>query len=169
MGRISQAEQLLGGSMQLEGARPRTLARMVGLLERVNRLDEADVILASLPDPQTLRDPVDQLEVVSAMGVMAMRGRDPVAARSLLQRLIALTTETNQLGNLYFSLAKACDKQGDTVAAMDALGKAHAAQMVKAAQLVPELLLPGVQPLSPALIRMTPAQAADWTPPVRRR
>jgi Flp pilus assembly protein TadD len=167
MGRISEAEQLLGRSMQLDGARPRTLARMVGLLERVNRLEEADVILASLPDPQTLRDPVDQLEVISAMGVMAMRGRDPAAARSLLQRLIAMTAETNQLGNLYFSLAKACDKQGDTVAAMDALGKAHAAQMVKAAQLVPELLLPGVQPLSPALIRMTPAQAADWSVPIR--
>jgi tetratricopeptide (TPR) repeat protein len=167
MGRIPEAEQLLGRSMHLDGARPRTLARMVGLLERVNRLDEADVILASLPDPQTLHDPVDQLEVISAMGVMAMRGRDPAAARSLLQRLIAMTTETNQLGNLYFSLAKACDKQGDTVAAMDALAKAHAAQMVKAAQLVPELLLPGVQPLSPALIRMNPAQAADWPLPVR--
>lgn len=167
MGRISEAEQLLGNSMQLDGARPRTLARMVGLLERVNRLDEADVILASLPDPATLRDPVDQLEVISAMGVMAMRGRDPAAARSLLQRLIAMTTEANQLGNLHFSLAKACDKQGDTAAAMGALARAHAAQMVKAAQLVPELLLPGVQPLSPALIRMTPAQAADWKPAVR--
>ena len=166
MGRISEAEQLLGRSMQLDGARPRTLARMVGLLERVNRLEEADVILAGLPDPRTLHDPVDQLEVISAMGVMAMRGRDPAATRSLLQRLIAMTAETNQLGNLYFSLAKACDKQGDTVAAMDALGKAHAAQMVKAAQLVPELLLPGLPPLSPALIRMTPAQAVGWTAPV---
>lgn len=167
MGRIPEAEQLLGRSMQLDGARPRTLARMVGLLERVNRLDEATVILASLPDPETLRDPADQLEVISAMGLMALRGRDPAAARSLLQRLIAMTTETNQLGNLYFALAKACDRQGDTAAAMDALAKAHAAQMVKAAQLVPELLLPDVQPLSPALIRMTPAQAAGWPPPVR--
>jgi tetratricopeptide (TPR) repeat protein len=162
MGRIADAEQLLGDSMTLVGARPRTRARMVGLLERVNRLDEADVILATLPDPASLSDPVDQLEVISAMGVMAMRGRDPAAARALLQRLIALTTESNHLGNLYFSLAKVCDKQGDAAAAMEALAKAHAAQMVKAAQLVPELLLPGVQPLSPALIRMTPAQTMGW-------
>lgn len=167
MGRIADAEQLLGNSMALDGARPRTRARMVGLLERVNRLDEADAILATLPDPERLSDPVDQLEVISAMGVMAMRGRDSAAARALLQRLIALTTETNHLGNLYFSLAKVCDKQGDTTAAMAALAKAHAAQMVKAAQLVPELLLPGVQPLSPALIRMTPAQAAGWAAPPR--
>ena len=167
MGRIAHAEQLLSNSMALDGARPRTLARMVGLLERVNRLDEADLILATLPDPEKLSDPVDRLEVISAMGVMAMRGRDTAAARVLLQRLIGLTTEANHLGNLYFSLAKVCDKQGDTAAAMDALAKAHAAQMVKAAQLVPELLLPGVQPLSPALIRMTPGQTTGWQAPRR--
>lgn len=165
MGRTSDAEHLLGASMQLSGARPRTLARMVALLERVNRLDEADDILASLPSPESLHDPVDQLEVISAMGVMAMRGRDPAAARALLQRLIELTTDSNHLGNLYFAMAKACDKQGDTVAALEALAKAHSAQMVKAAQLVPELLLPGVQPLSPALIRMTAEQAASWRIP----
>ncbi|OOG57161.1 hypothetical protein B0E47_06995 [Rhodanobacter sp. B05] len=167
LGRISEAEELLGGSLQLNGARPRTLARLIGLLERVNRLDEADRILATLPDPQTLSDPVDRLEVISALGVMAMRGRDPVAARRLLERLLEMTSDPAHRGNLYFSMAKACDKQGDADAAMEALAKAHAAQMVRAAQLVPELLLPGVQPLSPALIRMTSAQVAGWEPPAR--
>lgn len=167
LGRISEAEELLGGSLQLNGARPRTLARLIGLLERVNRLDEADHILASLPDPQTLSDPVDRLEVISALGVMAMRGRDPAAARRLLERLLEMTSDPAHRGNLYFTMAKACDKQGDTEAAMEALAKAHAAQMVKAAQLVPELLLPGVQPLSPALIRMNTAQATGWAPLAR--
>lgn len=167
LGRISEAEELLGGSLELHGARPRTLARLVGLLERVNRLDEADRILAVLPDPQILSDPIDRLEVISALGVMAMRGRDPVAARHLLERLLEMTSDPAHRGNLYFTMAKACDKQGDTEAAMDALSKAHAAQMVKAAQLVPELLLPGTQPLSPALIRMTGAQATGWKTPAR--
>ncbi len=167
LGRIAEAEELLGGSLQLNGARPRTLARLVGLLERVNRLDEADRILATLPDPQTLADPVDRLEVISALGVMAMRGRDPAAARRLLERLLEITSDPAHRGNLYFTLAKACDTQGDTEAAMDALTRAHAAQMVKAAQLVPELLLPGVQPLSPALIRLSKAQATGWVAPVR--
>lgn len=165
LGHIADAEELLGGSLRLNGARPRTLARLIGLLERVNRLEEADQLLATLPDPQTLTDPVDRIEVISAMGVMAMRGRDPAAARSLLERLLEMTADPGHRGNLYFTMAKACDKQGDADAAMDALAKAHAAQMVKAGQLVPELLLPGVQPLSPALIRMTPAQVVDWKPP----
>mgnify|MGYP001552248672 CR=1 FL=1 len=167
LGRITEAEELLAGSLRLNGAKPRTLARLIGLLERVNRLDEADRILATLPDPQTLSDPVDRLEVISAMGVMAMRGRDPGAARSLLERLLAMTADPAHRGNLYFTMAKACDKQGDTEAALGALAKAHAAQMVRAAQLVPELLLPGVQPLSPALIRLTPEQAKGWSAPVR--
>ena len=167
LGRISEAEELLGESLQLNGAKPRTTARLVGLLERVNRLDEADRVLATLPDPQTLTDPVDRLEVISALGVMAMRGRDPSAARSLLERLLDMTSDPVHRGNLYFTMAKACDKQGDADAAMDALTKAHADQMVRAAQLVPELLLPGVQPLSPALIRMTPEQVEGWRPPLR--
>lgn len=167
LGQIAEAEELLGGSLQLNGARPRTLARLVGLLERVNRLDEADRILATLPDPQTLSDPVDRLEVISALGVMAMRGRDPAAARSLLEHLLGMTSDPAHRGNLYFTMAKACDKQGDAEAALDALAKGHAAQMVKAAQLVPELLLPGVQPLSPALVRLSAAQAAGWQPPMR--
>lgn len=164
LGHIADAEELLGRSLRLDGARPRTLARLIGLLERVNRLEEADRLLATLPDPQHMTDPVDRIEVISAMGVMAMRGRDPAAARSLLERLLVMTADPAHRGNLYFTMAKACDKQGDTNAAMDALAKAHAAQMIRAAQLVPELLLPGVQPLSPALIRMTPAQVAGWKP-----
>lgn len=164
-GRIADAELLLGDSLRLDGARPRTLARMVGLLERVNRLQDADALLATLPAPETLSDPGDQAEVISALGVMAQRGRDPAAARALLERLIAMTTEVNHLGNLNFALAKTCDKQGDTLAAMQALQRGHAAQMQKAAQLVPELLQPGLPPLSPALIRMTAAQAAGWPAP----
>ena len=167
MGRTFEAEQLLSESLHVNGAQPRTLARLVGLLERVNRLDEADAVLSRLPNPETLIDPADQLEVIGALGVMALRGRDPAAARVLLERLIALTPELRHRGNLYFALAKACDKQGDTGAAMTALGKAHTAQLETAAQLVPELLLPGVPPLAPALIRMSPAQAADWRAPVR--
>jgi tetratricopeptide (TPR) repeat protein len=167
LGRISEAEELLGGSLQLNGSRPRTLARLVGLLERVNRLEEADRVLATLPDPQTLSDPVDRLEVISALGTMAMRGRDPASARRLLEHLLELTSDPAHRGNLYFAMAKACDKQGDVEATMDVLARAHAAQMVRAAQLVPELLLPGVQPLSPSLIRMTSADAAGWFSPGR--
>jgi Flp pilus assembly protein TadD len=167
MGHTRDAEQLLNESLQLSGKRILTMARMVLLLERVNRLDEAHAVLASLPNPATLVDETDRNEVIGAMAVMAQRGRDPEATRKLLGDLIALTPEPRHRGNLYFALAKACDKGGDTDAALAALAMAHAIQLQGAAQLVPELLLPGVQPLGPALIRMTTAQAADWPAPIR--
>ncbi len=164
-GRTADAERLLGEALDISGERPRTQARLIHLYERVNRLDEARELLARLPDPQQLPDENDRYEVVSAMGVMAQRGQDPAAARTLLEQLIARTAERRHRSNLYFALAKACDRIGDTRATMDALALAHETQLESAAQLVPELLEPGVQPLSPALIRLTAAEAAGWTPP----
>ncbi len=52
---------------------------------------------------------------------------------------------------------------GDVQAVLAALACGHRLQIESAAQLAPELLLPEVQPLAPALIRMTSEQAAGWT------
>lgn len=161
-GRVAEAEQLLGKAMVLDGERPRTIARLVLLYERVNRLDEARSLLARLPEPRTLADDGEREDVAAAICTMAMRGADPAAARHKLEQLIAQIRRHRHRGNLYFALGKACDKLGDTEAAMHALAQAHAAQLETAAQLVPDLLTPGVEPLAPALVRMTAADVAGW-------
>lgn len=165
MGQTVDAERLLNASLGTQGKRTRALVRMVLLLERVNRMDEAREVMATLPDPATIADGTEQQEVIGALGVMAQRGTDAPAARDLLERLLALTPEPRHQANLYFALAKACDRIGDQAAALVALERAHALQMEGAAQLAPELLLPEVQPMAPALIRLTPAQAAGWRAP----
>lgn len=161
-GHTDDAERLLNESLGMTGKNLRALVRMVLLLERVNRLDEARKVLASLPDPSAIADDSERSEVIGAMGVMAQRGTDSSVTRKLLEQLLVLAPESREQANLYFALAKACDKDGDMQAVLDCLAQAHALQMKGAAQLVPEFLLPGVQPLAPSLIRMTPAQAADW-------
>ena len=165
MGQTADAERLLNLSLVTEGKRTRALVRMVLLLERVNRMDEARTVLAMLPDPAAITDETEQHEVIGALGVMAQRGSDAASARVLLERLLALTPEPRHQANLYFALAKACDKIGDRDAVLAALERAHALQIEGAAQLAPELLLPEVQPMAPALIRLTPAQAAGWRAP----
>lgn len=162
MGRTADAELLLNTT--LDTGKKNTLARvrMISLLERVNRLEEARVILSELPDPEVIADESERNEVIGAMGLMAQRGSDQVITRKLLEKLLSLTPESRFRSNLYFALAKACDKCGDTGAALDALENAHRLQMEGASQLVPELLLPGVEPLGPSLIRMTPTQASGW-------
>lgn len=164
MGQTSDAEHLLDELLTVEkdhALRVCVLVRKVLLLERVNRIGEAEIILSMLPDPETMADGFEKQEVIGALGVMAQRGSDPATTRRLLERLLAITPETRGQSNLYFALAKACDKAGDIAAALQALASAHTLQLEGAAQLVPELLLPEVQPLAPSLIRMTPVQAAD--------
>lgn len=162
-GKASEAERLLGSMRALDGGRPRTLARLVMLYERVNRLEEARGLLARLPDPQTLADDGEREDVAAAICTMAMRGPNPAVAKSQLEKLIAQMGGHRHRSNLYFTLAKACDKLGDTDAALRALEQAHAAQLETASQLVPDLLAPDVQPLTPALVRMTQAQVVGWS------
>lgn len=163
LGHTKDAEFLLDKTRTLTGERSLTLARLVLLYERVNRLDEARELLARLPDPQTLAEGGEREEVTAAICTMAVRGPDPAATRTLLERLIAQMTGRRQHGNLYFALAKTCDKLGDTEGALQALAHAHEVQLETAAQLEPGLLEPGVQPLAPALIRMTAAEVAGWS------
>ncbi len=162
LGRTIEAEQLLDDLLGGNSFQTRALVRKILLLERVNRLDEAKAILANLPDPEKITDENERNEVIGAMGVMAQRGKEPEVTRELLERLLDLTLDPRHRSNLYFALAKACDKAGDQAAVLSALEKAHSLQLVGAAQLAPELLLPEVQPIAPALLRMTPAQTADW-------
>lgn len=164
-GRIADATQLLDQSLRLDGARPRTIARMVGLLERINRLDEARVLLATLPAPDAVSDPADRLEVFAAIAAMALRDAPAPDARRLLEHLLELATDEAQRANLGFALATSCDRMGDPAAALDALRAAHAAQLAEAARLAPGLMAPDVPPLAPALNRMTAAEAAAYPPP----
>jgi tetratricopeptide (TPR) repeat protein len=154
LGRAAEAELLLNETMDASGQRPRTMARLIHLYERVNRLDEARALLAQLPEPEALTNEVDRYEVIAARGVMAQRGHDPAMTRSLLAHLVTQTKERKHRGNLYFGIAKACDKAGDALGALQALEEAHAIQLENAAQLVPELLAPGVEPIAPSTLRV---------------
>lgn len=157
LGRAMEAERLLNETTNASAQRPRTAARLIHLYERVNRLDEARALLEQLPEPESLTDEVDRYEVIAAHGVMAQRGHDPLMTRNLLERLVLQTKERKHRGNLYFGIAKACDKAGETVGAMQALAEAHAIQLENAAQLAPELLEPGVEPIAPSTLRVEPS------------
>jgi len=95
--------------------------------ERVNRLDEARArlqwILAAIPADA---DPGIRREVESQQAQLAMRRRDYAAARALLEHVGPGHADHD---THYFSLAKACDRLGDTDAAMQALETAHAIQV----------------------------------------
>jgi tetratricopeptide (TPR) repeat protein len=148
----------------------RAIAHLTIMFERVNRLDEARAMLARLPQPGTVEDPKLAPEVNNAHATLALREKDPARARTLLENMIAAqqaargAREANPWrdDNLYFPLAKACDKQGDVDATMQALAQAHAWQIELARQSLPELLEPGSQPLRTATKWVSAEMRAAW-------
>ena len=149
----------------------RAITHLAVMLERVNRLDEARAMLARLPKPEEVADPALAQEVISAHTALALREKDPARARAIIEQMIAaqqhLRTRPGETSpwrqnNLYFPLAKICDKQGDIDAAMAALEKAHATQIELVRSSLPELLEPDMQPLHTATKWLTPEMVAAW-------
>lgn len=162
LGHVTDGESLLNQSRTLGVDNPRVLSRLVLLLERVNRLDEARALLDRLPAPESIDDPGLQRDIVAAMSAMAMRARDLDASRDLLKRLLATVGQERHRGTLYFGLARVEDHSSDSNAAMMALERAHIAQLVTAQQLAPELMAPGVEPLQSSTQWLSAEQCAAW-------
>lgn len=161
LGHVADGEDLLSRSRTLGGDDPRVLSRLALLFERVNRLDEAQILLNRLPPPESIADPSLQRDIIAAMSAMAMRTRELDASRDLLKRLLLLGQGRHR-GALYFSLARIEDRSGDVNAAMAALRHAHAAQLITAQQLAPELLGSDVEPLQSSTQWLSAEQCADW-------
>ncbi|HZP68157.1 MAG TPA: sulfotransferase [Rudaea sp.] len=151
----------------------RAIAHLAVMFERINRLDDARAMLARLPRPEDVGDPTLRHEVINAQATLALREKDPERARALLEDMTraqqaaiaevgAQATNPWRYDNLYFALAKACDKQGDVDATMQALEQAHALQIELARQSLPELLEPGSQPLRTATKWVSAEARAAW-------
>ena len=133
------------------------------MLERVNRLDDARAEIASLPAAESVADRELAREIINAHAAIAARDEDPARARALLEHLLATADSAPQMmSNLWFALAKVCDKLGDAEATMAALRHAHDAQLRSARTLVPEMLEPGAEPLKTTQVRVEPEQFARW-------
>jgi tetratricopeptide (TPR) repeat protein len=147
----------------------RALAQLSVLYERINRLDEARAMLAQLPPPESIDDPKLRYDVIAAQATFALREKDPARACALLDRLIAAFADSAdatfkpwRADNLFFSLAKVRDREGNVDAAMTALVEAHSRQMLLAHQAVPELVKPDAQPLFSATRWIDAQTRASW-------
>ena len=162
LGETDVGEHLLERALAFAAERPRVLARLVLLRERVNRLDEARELAAQLPEPDQVADLQMRSEIVNARAVLAARGTDLAQARTLLQQLLGMIDVERKRSNLYFALGHVCDKQGDYEAAMAAFRRAHASQMETAGQVMPDLLDPAVEPLRISTHLVSTEQHARW-------
>jgi Flp pilus assembly protein TadD len=140
-------------------------ARLILVLERFNRLDEARALQDELPDPDRVPDPALREEILEANAMLASRMGDVSRARALLESLDAGASSGNRKEvDRWFLLAKWCDQLGDYPACVDYLRRAHAGQMKVAVQLVPELAEPSANPLNIVDFYVTPEQRQAWKP-----
>jgi tetratricopeptide (TPR) repeat protein len=168
-GNAEDGARIFEGLLRANPNNLRAIANLVFLYERINRLDDAQALLKKLPPPESIEDPKLQYDVISAHATFALREKDPARARALLERLIAASelsasskTMPWRAGDLFASLAKMYDKEGNVDAAMTALAEAHARQLTLARQAVPDLLKPGAPPLYVATLRVDAAARAEW-------
>lgn len=138
-------------------------ARLILVLERFNRLNEARALLLQLPDPQRVPDPVLRREIIEANAVLAARDQDVSSARRMLESLLVVPDTNRRYEDTCFLLAKLCDKQGDYAACMEYLRLGHESQLKVAAQLVPELMEPSANPLNITNFYLGKEQFESWS------
>jgi Flp pilus assembly protein TadD len=137
----------------------RVQVRLLMHYERVNRIADAQALLAQLPSPQSVLNADLQNEIINAYAVLAARENDFRKASDLLEPL----AQIGQPGSdFFFTLARVRDKLEDADGAMDALRQAHAKQMEKAVLLAPNVVAPDVEPLTLGLDPITPEQREQW-------
>ena len=133
------------------------------MLERTNRLTQARQLLAQLPAPADIADRDLRNEASSVTAVIAERDRDLTRSRALLEQLVADQDKDPRAAcEPYFALGRVRDKLGDIEGAMHALQRAHAIQLRSAELVVPQLLAPGVKPLSASAARVDRAKYQLW-------
>ncbi|MBL8297067.1 MAG: sulfotransferase [Rhodanobacteraceae bacterium] len=155
------AEALLGAALERDPRHPRVLLRLAAVHERCNRLDQARSIMATL----TVRDdssPAFAEDLALLQAALASRGRDTRTARTLHEQLLRNGGASLHNANVYFSLARACDRDGDPAGAIQALERAHAMRCTQLRQRAPRLFTE--TPLANSHLRVDALQAAQWTP-----
>jgi tetratricopeptide (TPR) repeat protein len=154
-GEIRSATELLEGLATRWPAEWRLRLRLAALYERVNRLDEAEALLDRIvaEGVVTASESRAAKEIEHQRARLAVRRREYSVARDIIER--AGPHDDRHCAH-WFELAQACDKTGDTKAAMAALARAHEIQVADIRRTHPRWLetgakvMPGQNPRVPA-------------------
>ncbi|MEP7041850.1 MAG: sulfotransferase [Dokdonella sp.] len=152
------------GLLESARAEPETslqaTVRLVLLLERSNRVEEATALAATLPAAEAVDEELRH-DITEARAALAARDADAGRARRWFERAVDAHAPESRNAALYFALAQACDRTGDADAAMAALHEAHALQLRLLGSLSPHLL-PQARPLPLPLRALDANRVAAW-------
>lgn len=132
---------------------------LAGLYERVNRLDDASIIVANMLSEPANNDMAMQVELLHQQAVLLKRKGESTLAREVLEHA---GPRTDDDADHYFELAQLADRQHDESAAMRYLGQAHAREREELARVALQRLEGGESVFPQIGERMTAADAASW-------
>ncbi len=159
LGEYARAELILG-ALDLGRLNANTLLIQVQILERTNRLAEADALLGellALPDAQALG-----ADLVRVGGKIAQRRGDPALALELYRRAMADYGEPHDRHFVLFPIAEALHALGRHDETMETLIDAHRSQVAFIRRSRPLAGLRGIPQMAVAEYPCDPADVAAW-------
>jgi tetratricopeptide (TPR) repeat protein len=132
---------------------------LASVYERINRLDDAEAMLRTVEASGMQIDESVRRAIDHQRAQLAERHGDAATARAILERT---GPQCDDNVGYWFALARACDKLGDTAAAIHALGAGHGHHMKEIQTAVPHLFEPGAELLPNADSRISAADYHQW-------
>ncbi len=132
---------------------------LASVYERVNRLDDAEAMLRTIEASGASADQNVRIAIERQRAQLAARRGDAAGAREALERL---GPAGDSDAGYWFALAKVCDKLGDPAAAMRALEKGHASQILELKTAVPHYFEAGAEVLPNERARVAAADYREW-------
>ena len=151
------SRDLLADIVQRRPAAAEPAIQLARIEERLNLLDAARARLDVL-DRDALT-PTQRSEFDFARATLAERDRDYAAARDLL---LAIGPQNDADFAYYFTLAKCCDKLGDSTATMSALAEAHARQTAQCKAVTPANYTAQASAMPATVLRSSAEQYRRW-------
>ncbi len=162
LGEMREAEAVLRLALTLEPEHVLAKIRLSGLLERLNKLDEADALLSLLASAPADAD--TRLEWEATRARLLQRRGHHAQAVGLYQALLPLPAAQKDRQELCFSLAKSLDALSRYDEAYAALQDAHAAQIDQLSRYTPKAVA-HPEPLRIADYSVVAADVAAWSHP----
>lgn len=160
LGLQHDGEQALEIALADPAADPVTLLTGIEIAERINRLDQAQALVARLesePHPTSIDD---DLLVIRAR--LAQRSGDHTAAERLYRQALLVNADSAKRHMELFPLVHSLDAQGRYAEAATRLHEAHVSQYEYLRRIAPAMALAGAPPMMITRESCDPGDVAHW-------
>jgi tetratricopeptide (TPR) repeat protein len=160
LGKQDEGAQALEAALADPAADAATLLTCIEIAERINRLDQAQALVARLQSQPQLSAANEDLVVIRAR--LAQRNGDHATAERLYRQALLANADSAKKHMELFPLAQSLDAQGRDKEALTALQEAHASQFEYLRRISPAMALAGAPPMLITGESCEPEDAIAW-------